>query len=49
MSEYEGTTRDLVHFDVNFHGVPLCLIDSAGIRETACKIESMGVEIAKKA
>ena len=49
MTEQEGTTRDLVQFDAHLNGVPIRLIDSAGIRETNCKVEAIGVEIAKKA
>lgn len=48
VNEQEGTTRDLIHFDANLNGVPIRFIDSAGIRETTCKIESLGVELAKK-
>lgn len=48
VSEIEGTTRDLIQFDVNFDGVPLRLIDSAGIRRSNCSIEKIGVEIAKE-
>lgn len=49
VTEYEGTTRDLINFDANLNGIPIRLIDSAGIRETNCKIEALGVELAKKA
>lgn len=47
VTEEEGTTRDLVHYDAQLNGIPLRLIDSAGIRDTECKIEAMGVELAK--
>lgn len=47
VTEEEGTTRDLIHFDAQLNGIPLRLIDSAGIRDTGCKIEAMGVELAK--
>lgn len=48
VTEQEGTTRDLIHFDANLSGIPIRFIDSAGIRETSCKIEALGVELAKK-
>ena len=49
VTELEGTTRDLIHFDAELDGMPIRLIDSAGIRQTDCKIESIGIELAKKA
>lgn len=47
MTEVEGTTRDLVHYDAQINGIPIRLIDCAGIRDTKCKVEAVGVEMAK--
>ena len=48
VNEQEGTTRDLVHYDAQLNGVPVRLTDSAGIRKSSCKIETIGMELAKK-
>jgi len=39
-----GTTRDLIHEDVEIAGLPVVLIDSAGVRETTDTIETLGID-----
>ena len=44
VSEIEGTTRDTIEEYININGIPLKIIDTAGIRETEDQIEKIGVE-----
>ena len=43
VSEIEGTTRDTIEEYINIKGITLKIIDTAGIRKTADKIEEIGV------
>lgn len=43
VTEVAGTTRDTIEVQVNINGIPVTLIDTAGIRETDDIIESMGI------
>lgn len=44
VTEYEGTTRDTIEEYININGIPLKIIDTAGIRETENKVEQIGIE-----
>ncbi|MGL4935823.1 MAG: tRNA uridine-5-carboxymethylaminomethyl(34) synthesis GTPase MnmE, partial [Cetobacterium sp.] len=43
-----GTTRDIIEEVVNLNGVPLVLVDTAGIRKTDDLVENIGVEKSKE-
>lgn len=43
-----GTTRDVIQLSINFHGYPILVADTAGLRSTSDHVESIGVERAKK-
>ncbi len=47
VTPYPGTTRDMVEGWLNVDGIPVRLIDSAGIRDTIHPIESIGVQRTK--
>ena len=44
VSEYAGTTRDVIEEQLVIGGVPILLADTAGIHETEDYVEKMGVE-----
>lgn len=46
-SEIAGTTRDVIEVQLELDGLPVRLIDLAGIRETADPLEALGVERAR--
>lgn len=48
VSEYAGTTRDVIEEQLLLDGVPLVLADTAGIRQTDDFVEQIGVEKSKE-
>ncbi len=53
VSEIPGTTRDFLREEISLRGIPINLMDTAGIRETSDPLEQMGVgktlQMARKA
>ena len=44
VTEIPGTTRDPIKSDINIKGVPIHLVDTAGLRETDDIVEKLGIE-----
>lgn len=43
-----GTTRDSIEEIIDLYGIPVRIIDTAGIRETAGEVEALGIQRAKE-
>jgi tRNA modification GTPase len=48
VSEKPGTTRDTIEEVINLHGIPIRLLDTAGLRESADEIEREGIARTEK-
>ncbi|TDE37001.1 tRNA uridine-5-carboxymethylaminomethyl(34) synthesis GTPase MnmE [Antarcticimicrobium sediminis] len=48
ISEHAGTTRDVIEVRMDLEGLPVTLLDTAGLRETADAVEGIGIALARK-
>jgi len=47
-SEFAGTTRDVIEVRMDLEGLPVTLLDTAGLRETTDFVEGIGIQRAKE-
>ncbi len=44
VTEMEGTTRDVLREQINLNGLPLHIVDTAGLRESSDPVEKIGID-----
>lgn len=49
VTEFAGTTRDLIKVELDLDGAPVTIVDSAGVRDSNDPVEQIGIERARSA
>ena len=47
-SEHAGTTRDVIEVRMDLGGLPVTLLDTAGLRDTVDEVEGLGIALARE-
>jgi tRNA modification GTPase len=47
-SEHAGTTRDVIEVRMDLKGLPVTILDTAGLRESQDAVEQMGIDVGRK-
>lgn len=48
VTEFPGTTRDVIEDEISIDGIPLIIKDTAGIRDAKNKVEKIGIDFSKR-
>ncbi len=48
VTDIPGTTRDVIESTLNISGIPLCIMDTAGLRKVKNEVERLGIHLTRQ-